>query len=503
MNLRGYQSEGLAKIPESGACIIAWPTGAGKTVGFAKLAEQRGGRTLVLAHRDELISQACDKISQVWRGADIGVMKAERNETGHQVTVASVQSVSRTDRIQQWGNCDFNTCIIDEAHHATAPSYRRVIEFAQAPLTVGFTATPFRSNGGSAPLLEVFPQGIVHEKSILWMIQEGYLCNLRSKQVGLGVDLSSVKVRGGDFSESELGALLLAPGASQGIARAYVENASPRKALCFTASVAQAHEVAGALVAMGVNAAAVWGDQELEARRATLKKFSSGDLRVLVNSAVLLEGYDEPSIECVMVARPTLSKLLYTQMIGRGTRLYPGKSDCLILDFLGASGRHSLETMARMFSISERAAEAGIEDLLAKTTHFDPLDPEPIKEFGIPKGRLHWVPDGRRFLLSTGDAVLALVPSGLSWEIKEFPRGKDNPTRKLYAGLTLDYAQGVAEDLIRSAGSWALAAEGAAWRQAPPSPAQREIFAAKGWGEPRSRGAAADRMTVEFNRRRA
>jgi superfamily II DNA or RNA helicase len=500
LKLRPYQEEGLSKIPAEGRCIIAWPTGAGKTVGFAKLAENRGGRTLVLAHRDELISQAVEKISQIWRGADVGVCKAERNELDHQVVVASVQTLSRENRLAQIGKA-WTTCIVDETHHATEPTYRRVIDACGAPLTVGFTATPYRTDGKR--LEEVFPQGIVHEKSILWMIQQGYLCDLRATQISLNVDLRGVRVRGGDFSEEDLGKAFKGSGAAESIAQAYVENASPKKAVCFTASVAQAHEVSEKLVGMGVPAAAVWGEQDIAERRQVLRRFSEGTLQVLTNCAVLTEGYDEPSIECIIMARPTLSKLFYTQCIGRGTRLYPGKSECLILDMRPQTDREP-ESMASMFGITERAAEAGIEALLASSDEVAGFIDTDFTDFHrAPAGRLHWVPDGRRFLLSLGDATLALVPAGLTWEIKEFGRAREVPTKKLYSGLSLDYAQGVAEDLVRGSGAWGLASEGAHWRMGPPSEAQLRIFADKGWGTPRSKGAAADRMTVEFNRRRA
>jgi len=359
--LRPYQAEAIEAILKGfdrgiRRPLVAHPTGTGKTVLFAHLLRQRPGRALILAHRDELMSQAVEKLAVVDPSLDIGVVKAERDEHDAPVVVASVQTLSRPSRLERLTS-DFEILVVDEAHHATADTYRRILDYCgvfkpDGPLCLGVTATPFRADG--AGLGTIF-QKIVHERGILDMIREAYLADLRAIQVRLDCDLNALHTRAGDFMDRESSALLVAGNAPRHAVEAYQAYAAGRKALLFTPTVDLAHAMAEAFEAAGMAAEGRDGTTPLEERRAIVRRLHTGETSVVGNCGVLTEGFDEPSVDCIIVARPTRSKPLYVQMIGRGTRPFPGKADCLILDLVGATTRHDLMTAAALFDLKPAA----------------------------------------------------------------------------------------------------------------------------------------------------
>jgi ATP-dependent helicase IRC3 len=359
MNLRPYQTDCLDAIEKAVArglrrLLVALPTGTGKTVIFSHLIQQRAGRALVLAHRDELIEQAAEKILQVAPGSDIGVVKGSRNETTSRIIVASIQTVSRERRLEQLR--DFSTIIVDEAHHAAAETYRRVLTelgaFAKdGPLTVGFTATADR--GDKQGLHSVFEE-IAFTRGILEMIQAGYLSDIRAIQLRLDVDFRRLHTRHGDFIDTEVEDLLLTANIEKYGVEAYQQHASERKALLFTPTVALAHKMAAAFNRAGIPAASIDGTTDIDIRRRTLAELKAGRIRVLANCMVLTEGFDGPSVDCILMARPTQSRPLYQQIIGRGLRLHPGKDDCLVLDFVGVTTSHDLVTTASLFGVDAK-----------------------------------------------------------------------------------------------------------------------------------------------------
>jgi superfamily II DNA or RNA helicase len=361
ISLRDYQLECLGAIDSAEQRgvkrqLVVLPTGTGKTVIFSHLIQQRPGRALVLAHRDELIQQAIDKIRIVNPEAQVGIVKAERNETNYPIIVASVQTLARESRLDQLPK-DFRTIIVDEAHHASAASYKRVIDGLSAssdPLIVGFTATADR--GDKQGLDSVFSE-IVFSKDILTMIRSGYLVDIRAIQIRLAnADLNRLHTRAGDFVEAELGDMLRAADIQKHAVRTYQEHAAGRKALLFTPTVLLAHDMASAFEDAGIPAAAIDGTTDIDHRREVLERFKRGDIRVLANCMVLSEGFDEPSADCILMARPTKSRSLYQQVIGRGLRTHPGKDNCLVLDFVGATTRLDLVTTATLFDIKPNRA---------------------------------------------------------------------------------------------------------------------------------------------------
>ena len=432
--LRPYQEEAIAAIlagRDRGLqrMLIVMATGAGKTVVFSHLAHRLGCRTLVLAHRDELIEQAANKLRAVLgTSVPVGVVKAERNEIHASVIVGSIQTVTNAKRLKQLPS-DLGLIVVDEAHHSAAETYMHVLKQLGCfrpggPLLLGVTATPDR--GDKKRIGHTVYQEQVYTKSMRDLIDDGYLCDVRARAIMLDADLSRVRTTGGDFQAEELSAALMAAGAIPHIVTAYEQYAEGRKGLVFTPSVAMAYKIAALFQEKGIAAEAIDGTTHPELRRATLRRLAAGTTRIVVNCAVLTEGFDEPSIGCVIIARPTQSRPLFVQMIGRGLRIHPGKTDCSILDLVANAGKHDVASIPDVFglppdqrdvaSVKKAAKEA--EERRAGIRQAKRLADEQAalaaREFDLLKRgtRLHWVPvhDGRkRYLaLSLGTGLLKL-----------------------------------------------------------------------------------------------
>lgn len=332
--------------------MIVLPTGMGKTIVFSHVAKAMDApRTLVIAHREELLIQARDKLLMCWPGVDVGIVQGERNEHDRQVVAASIQTLVRPNRRLQMDPFDF--IVVDECHHASADSYRTVLSafgaFDQGgPPVLGVTATPDRGDGRG--LDSVF-QEIVKQIPILWGIENGYLVDLVGISCKLNIDLDAIRSTAGDFSEGDLSRAMLEAAAPEYVYEAYHEHADGRRAIVFTPTVEVARAVAEAFQDRGESAD--WISGETEDRADVLDRFKAGEIRVLANCAVLTEGYDDPTLDCVIMARPTRSRALYTQCVGRGTRPAPGKQNCIVIDLVGNSKRHSLQSMGALFGVDD------------------------------------------------------------------------------------------------------------------------------------------------------
>lgn len=352
MQLRGYQQQAIENVFAAEArgvrCqALVLATGLGKTVIFASLIARRGGRALVLAHRYELLTQAAAKIRAVNPGARVGIVQGELKQYDADIVVASVQTISRDNHLARL-RPDFNTVIVDECHHAAAASYTKIFEHVAPanPLLVGVTATPDRGDG--KPLDDWFSE-IVFEMSILDGIEQGWLCDLEGRLIHLkDADFSKVHVKKGDYDLSELEAIMGAANWHEHVAISWAEHARERKTVIFVPKVAMAHELALQIRGLGGRAEAIDGAMDSILRRNVLKRLSTGETNVIVNCAVLTEGFDEPSLSCVIMARPTKSRGLYVQCVGRGLRLHESKQSCLVLDMVGVSQRHDLVTLATL-----------------------------------------------------------------------------------------------------------------------------------------------------------
>lgn len=344
VELRPYQAEAKQNIFaewDKGILktLLVLPTGCGKTIVFAKVAEEcvkKGERVLILAHRGELLEQAADKILKT-TGLGCATEKAEESclDSWFRVTVGSVQSLMREKRLSHFPDDYFGTIIIDEAHHSISESYQKVVRHFPDAKVLGVTATPDR--GDMKNLGEYF-ESLAYEYTLPKAIKEGYLSPIKALTVPLKMDLSGIGIQAGDFKSSDI-ASALDPYLYQ-IADEMAKYCMDRKTVVFLPLIKTSQKFMGILNSKGFSAAEVNGDSS--DRTEILKDFESGKYNVLCNSMLLTEGWDCPSVDCIVVLRPTKVRSLYCQMVGRGTRLYPGKEHLLLLDFLWHTERHEL-----------------------------------------------------------------------------------------------------------------------------------------------------------------
>ena len=344
--------------------LLVLPTGTGKTIVFASVAADQvraGDRVLILAHRGELLEQAADKLQRS-TGLVSAVEKAESTclDSWFRVVVGSVQTLQRTARLERFPQDYFGTIIIDEAHHAITDGYRRILDYFSGAKVLGVTATPDR--GDMRNLGEVF-DSLAFEYKLTDAIKEGYLCKIMAQTIPLQLDITSVTMSGGDYAVGDLGTAL-DPYLEQ-IAAEMARRCKSRKTVVFLPLIKTSQEFRDLLNTYGFRAAEVNGQSD--DRRQVLADFDAGKYNVLCNSMLLTEGWDCPSVDCVVVLRPTKVRSLYSQMVGRGTRLSPGKTDLLLLDFLWMTDKHELcrpadlvcedRTVARQ--MTEHLAETG------------------------------------------------------------------------------------------------------------------------------------------------
>jgi superfamily II DNA or RNA helicase len=511
---RQYQVQALDAIAAAYARgvdrqLVVIPTGGGKTVVFAHLVSRRGGRALILAHRDELIQQAAAKLTQVSGSLDIGIVKAKRNEHDAPVVVASVQTLAQPGRVERLGA--FSTVIVDEAHHAVASTYLDVLDRlgcmgTSGPLTAGFTATAGRSDKVG---LGAVWQEITYQRGIVQMIAEGYLCDVRAMQIGTDFDLGNVQVRAGDYTDSSIGAELERSDALEAAVKAYREYADGRPAVAFTPTIATAHALAKSFTARGIPAEAVDGTMATEDRRAVLARLHRGETRMVANCAVLTEGWDEPAVSCALMLRPTKSAPLFVQMAGRVLRPFVGKTDALILDLAG-SADNGLATIADLAGMPPHAVKKG-QSLLDAADEQAALERQKVAVAAqrtrqidlLRRSELRWLEVEGAWVLPAGaDQVMILVPaddSGETWEV-----WRSNKGRALYQEsgkpLALDWARGVGEEVARAQGG-VLSRADAAWRNRPPSQSQVSALEQMGYADKLAginRGAASDLMTAHY-----
>lgn len=371
MELRPYQKAAVEAIEadwQGGArkALLVLPTGTGKTIVFANVAKnqvERGRRGLVLAHRGELLDQAADKIRAA-TGMECSVEKAGSTCVGtwNFVTVGSVQTMMRESRLKRFSSDRFDFIVVDEAHHALSDSYQAVLSHFPDADVLGVTATPDR---GDRRDLGAYFDRISYEYTMPQAIRDGYLCPIKAQTVPLAIDLSSVKVQSGDYSAGDLGTAL-DPYLGRIADEMVAAGCMGRKTVVFLPLVATSKKFRGILAERGLNAMEVNG--ESADRSETLAAFdAAGGGAVLCNSMLLTEGWDCPSVDCVVVLRPTKVRSLYCQMVGRGTRLSPGtgKADLLLLDFLWHVERHELCRPAHLIAESEDVARAMTDRLEA------------------------------------------------------------------------------------------------------------------------------------------
>ena len=345
LELRDYQKECLELIDnlQPGSYLIQMATGCGKTATFTNI--RRKGRVLVLAHREELVTQPIK-----YYDCPVGIEMANRKSNNEPVVIASVMSL--THRLDKFKPNDFDLIITDETHHAAANSYKKIYEYFKPRLHLGFTATPNR--GDNVRLDDIF-QDIIFERDIKWAIQNKYLTDIYCMRVNIGYDISKVARRMGDFAPGELEEAMNQDVLNNAIAEAYKKYAKGQT-LIFACSVDHAEAIAEKIPgAVAVTA-------KTKNRDELIKKFTNREIPVLVNCMIFTEGTDMPLVETVMIARPTSNSSLYTQMVGRGLRLYPGKEKLTLIDLVGTTGRANLCTAPTLIGVDLNGVPASKQD---------------------------------------------------------------------------------------------------------------------------------------------
>ncbi len=373
--LRPYQRDAVEAVLAARRAglrrlLVCLPTGAGKTVIFAALAARARRQILVLAHREELLSQARDKLQEALGDAHVVAIErgAERAPADAKVLVCSIRSLHENRLAGVIRGRDVGLIIYDECHHAAADDNLRVLrqlavfDPGWTGTLLGFTATTARGDGRG--LDAVFEQ-VVYSRALPELIEDGYLVRLRGFRVSTSADLTRVSTKGLDLRDAELAEAVDIEERNALVARSIQELARDRRTIAFCVTVNHARNLCRALNALGLPAGVVHGELPRDQRARALSDFRAGSTQVLCNVAVLTEGFDDPGVSCIAMARPTRSEGLYTQCVGRGTRLHPGKTDCLILDFVDVSSL-SLCSLPSLFGAprdldlrGEDAARAG------------------------------------------------------------------------------------------------------------------------------------------------
>lgn len=515
---------------------IVIPTGGGKTTVFTRLAGDLAEfdiKTLILAHRDELIDQAAARVRLMLPWLRVGIVQGPREEIrNRQVLVGSVPTIGRAGALGDARRARLAAAmgpgrlvVVDEAHHAVSDSYMRILRglgaFDPIPAdgslsgayALGVTATMVRSD--RLALGQVW-EDVVYRKPIIELIREGHLVNPTGIRVKVaGLDLTRIRKVAGDFNQGELSEALHDALAPKAIARAYVEHASQRKAIVFCPGVAIGYEVAEAFRSEGVAAVAFDGKTDKDERRRILAEFKRGGYRVVVNCGVLTEGFDEPSVECVIIARPTSSRGLYVQMAGRGLRVIEGcvchrgmaevctsirghKRDCLIMDVVGVTGKHRLAGLVdlggaeRTEDIDEALAvyDQAVEDdepvdLLglmdpspaereARRGADGPLVAETVDLFY--ESRMSWLQTNRGvwFLEGGHDRIVFIAPEPIPGKYAVCHTGLRNPSGGyLHRGQTLGEAHRMGEhEATEETGAGWRTRRSAGWRRGEPSRTQ-------------------------------
>jgi superfamily II DNA or RNA helicase len=531
LKLRDYQEECKSAIWEAVArgvqrFAVVLPTGAGKTVVFAHLINEaiaKGFRVLVLVNRDELVNQTVRQVHSAGPELTIGVVKAARNEIGRNVTVASVQTLGRVNRLEQFEIDAFDFIIVDECHHIAADSYQRIIRYfggyaarlegtsgdtiIEVPqcYVVGFTATLVRAD--KRGLGDTFEE-VVYKKDLVWMIRRGYLVSPFGKRINLNIDTDGVKQTGGDLGAGALGKEMIDAHAGSAIGHFLREHSADRSFLVFMPDVASAENTVSTLRLMGFTTDLVTGETPYEERTLIFKRVRSGETQGVVNCMVLTEGFDEPQFSCVVIGRMTKNPGLFIQMVGRGLRLWKlhdlkspfawirkPKTDCVV-GLMGNSGSVSLAGMADLTETPIKEVKDGetitdaidreakdkpeSKDIDVSQISYEDVDLLDASAFSFRRTT------GKGYLyIPTRDWLITIYPEyddGLSFMVGLVFCGK-GPRRKgkqIASGLTLDGAMAQAEQLaeeIEPTGT--VSKKGASWKRRKEAPSDAQVTFAK------------------------
>lgn len=508
LQLRPYQEECLQGIIDQHAKgisrqLIVLPTGAGKTVIFSHLIQRLGRRTLVIAHTNELLEQAKDKINMICPGLNVGLLNGNHRDFNADILIASIQSARQQGNLRKLKEQGFTLLIYDESQHICSDSSRTVLNAlgfsskncGNGRLLVGFTATPIRMDGRG--LGEDF-QKITYQKLLKEMIHEGYLCSPKGVRVTSDLDLSQVTVDDGDYSAISLSKVMDTDQMNNLIVTTYLDKCPDRKAICFGVTVEHAQHLAQHFQAHGVAADVIHGGMASKDRESVLARFKRGEITILSNCQVLTEGFDEPSTDAIIVAKPTQSPGLYQQMCGRGLRLWPGKQDCIILDF--GDKHHKIMEVATLLGDAEicKIEKPQSESMISLAKSLPPTINKKLRsailQFDPFSDSFCWQKAAGGYQLKgCGNTILNIVQCGEDrFNVELFEKGS---VRDIATNLNFEFAFAAGEDFARANQSLFIVSDlNAEWRNCPISDKQKALFRSYGFKvgiEELSRGQAS------------
>ena len=354
LELKEHQKQALAALEEMRSrfetiALLYHATGTGKTVTAVMDAKRFGKRTLFLAHTVELVDQAARTFRELWPQATVGRYVESAKEKDAFVVCGSIQSVALN--LEQFKPDEFGYIIVDEAHHASADTYQKVLAYFTPEFTLGLTATPERADDKN--ILDIFKH-TAHKLDIQTAVEIGELVPVRCIRIHTNIDLTKVRFNSIQYNIRDLESKIYVPERNQLIVDTWLQYVKDKRTVIFCASVRHAKEIAGRLHDAGVAAEAVSGEIKAADRREILARFEKGQTKVLCACDLLNEGWDCPATEVLFMARPTMSKVLYTQQLGRGMRLSPGKESLMVFDFVDNASQYNMPySMHRLFRLKE------------------------------------------------------------------------------------------------------------------------------------------------------
>lgn len=357
LELREYQQEALRNLQvmrenKESIALLYQATGTGKTVTAVMDAKSVGGRTLFVAHTMELVNQAYQTFQALWKGASVGKFADSVKELDKDIVCGSIQSIALN--LDMFKEDDFDYIIIDEAHHATADTYQKVLAYFKPKFLLGLTATPERADDTN--ILEIF-KNTAHKLDIRTAVEIGALVDVRCIRIHTNIDMTQVRFNSVQYNVRDLDVKICVTERNALIVKTWLDYVKDKRTVVFCASVKHAEQIAAIFKEKGVSAEAVSGSMKTSERNELLAKFAKGELKVLCACDLLNEGWDCPETEVLFMARPTMSKVLYTQQLGRGMRLSEGKEYLMVFDFVDNAGQYNAPySLHRLFRLKDYRA---------------------------------------------------------------------------------------------------------------------------------------------------
>lgn len=355
LELKQHQREALDALQamrdrHETIALLYHATDTGKTVTAVMDAKRCGGRTLFLAHTQELVNQAADTFRILWPEVTVGrYMEAIKEPDAH-VVCGSVQSVAL--HLEDFREDAFSYLIVDEVHHAAADTYQKILAYFHPAFTLGLTATPERTDDNLA-ILDIF-KNTAHKLDIQTAVEIGELVPIRCIRIHTNIDLTRVRFNSVQYNIRDLESKIYVPERNRLIVDTWLQYVRDKRTVVFCASVRHAEQIAELFRQAGVPAAAVSGGMKPAERREFQDRFVRREILVLCACDLLNEGWDCPEIEVLFMARPTMSRVLYTQQLGRGMRLFPGKESLMVFDFVDNASQYNMpQSLHRLFKLKE------------------------------------------------------------------------------------------------------------------------------------------------------